>query len=223
MSDGAATRRSGAPARPTPARPTIVYRMVWAMVTAFCRTWFRLRVEGLEHLPREGGVLLAANHQSYADIPLIAAAVPRHVTFVARDTLAEWKWLDYIMRQCGAILLRRGASDRAALRAMAEHLANGDLVAIYPEGTRTRDGRLGVLKGGAVMAARLGGVRIVPVGIRGAYQAWPRGRILPWPRKIGVRFGPLVDPTAEDAQKRLEEAIRSLMGDGAYDSVPPIP
>jgi len=206
-----------------PTRPTVVYRIVRGLDRIFCRLWIRLKVEGLENLPAEGGALLAANHQSYLDILVIGASVPRHVTFVARDTLAEWGWLAFIMRQCGAILLRRGTSDRAALRAMGEHLAQGDLVAIYPEGTRSRDGRLGTLKGGAVMAARLGGVRIVPVGIRGAYRAWPRGRILPLPLKVAVRFGPSLDARAEDAGERLETAIRGLIGDGSYASVPPVP
>jgi 1-acyl-sn-glycerol-3-phosphate acyltransferase len=73
------------------------------------------------------------------------------------------------------------------------------------------------------MGARIAGVRLVPVGIRGAFQAWPRGRFLPWPRKIGVRFGPAIDPEAEDARGLLENAIRGMIGDGSYDSVEPVP
>jgi 1-acyl-sn-glycerol-3-phosphate acyltransferase len=206
-----------------PARVTPFYRLVRFVDRVVCRLWFRMKVEGMEHVPRRGGALLAVNHQSYLDILVIGASMPRHVTFVARDTLTESRILAFIMHGCGAIFVRRGTSDRAALRAMAEHLAAGDLVAIYPEGTRSRDGRVGTFKGGAVMAARLGGVPIVPVGIRGAFQAWPRGRILPWPKKVGVRFGPPIDPTLDDARERLEEAVRGLIGDGSFDSIPPIP
>ncbi len=198
------------------------YRLVRTLDRAFCGSWFRLRVEGLERIPRKGGILLAANHQSYLDILAVGAAVPRHVTFVARDTLADTAWLAFVMRRCKAILVRRGTSDRAAIRAMAETLASGGIVAIYPEGTRSRRGDPGTFKGGAVMAARLAGVQILPVGIRGAFDAWPRGRAIPWPRKVAIRFGTPIDPTAEDARERLEAAIREMIGDGSYRSVAPI-
>jgi cytidylate kinase len=210
-------RSEEASAKGQAARMTLVYRLIRAIDRAFCRLWFRMKVEGMEHIPKEGGALLAANHQSYLDILVIGAAMRRHVTFVARDTLAEWWWLAFVLRQCGAILVRRGTSDRAALRAMAEHLSAGDIVAIYPEGTRSRDGKIGTFKGGAVMAARLGGVPLIPVGIRGAYQAWPRGRFFPRPRTVTICFGPALDPTAEDARERLEEAVRGLIGNGTLD------
>jgi 1-acyl-sn-glycerol-3-phosphate acyltransferase len=189
----------------------------------FCKAWLRLKVEGLENLPKEGGALLAANHQSFLDILVVGAAVRRHVTFVARDTLADTWWLAHVMRRCGAILIRRGTSDRAAIRAMSEHLSAGDVVAIYPEGTRTRDGKLREFKGGVVMAARLGGVHIVPVGIRGAFDAWPRGRSIPWPRRVGVRFGRPIDPALPDARDRLQAAVAGMIGDGSFGSVPPEP
>lgn len=201
--------------------PTLFYRFLYHLDRLCCRAIFRLRVEGLENLPRDGGALICANHQSYLDILVIGAAVPRHVTFVARDTLADWAWLAFVMRRCGAILIRRGTSDRAAIRAMSESLKAGKIVAIYPEGTRSRDGHLTTFKGGAVMAARIAGVRLVPAGIRGAYQAWPKGRLLPRPRRIGVRFGPSIDPTGEDARDRLEAAVREMMGEGTFGSVPP--
>lgn len=206
---------------PSADQPTLFYRCLQALDRLCCLTFFRMRVEGLENLPREGGAVICANHQSYLDILVIGAAVPRHVTFVARDTLAEWAWLAFVMRRCGAILVRRGTSDRAAIRAMSESLKAGGLVAIYPEGTRSLDGRVANFKGGAVMAARIAGVRLVPAGIRGAYEAWPKGRSFPLPRRIGVRFGPSIDPSAEDARDQLEAAVRELMGDGTFGSVPP--
>jgi 1-acyl-sn-glycerol-3-phosphate acyltransferase len=201
--------------------PTLFYRFLYHLDLLCCRLFFRLRIEGVEHVPREGGALICANHQSYLDILVIGAAVPRHVTFVARDTLADTAWLAFVMRRCGAILIRRGTSDRAAIRAMSESLKAGGIVTIYPEGTRTLTGQLATFKGGAVMAARIAGVRLIPAGIRGAYQAWPKGRSFPLPARIGVRFGPSIDPNADDARDRLEAAVRELMGDGTYHSLPP--
>lgn len=201
---------------------TFVYRFCSLASWTYGKVWHRLRVEGLEHLPRTGGVVLACNHQSFSDIFILGGFVPRHVAFVARDTLADWGYLAFTMRQCGAVLVKRGSSDRKALRAMAEHLELGDSVAIFPEGTRTRDGRVGEFRGGALLAARMAKVPIVPLGIRGAFDAWPRGRWIPYPKKIGLRFGPAIDSSRADAQEHVVASIRALVGDGRYDSVTPI-
>jgi 1-acyl-sn-glycerol-3-phosphate acyltransferase len=214
-----------APARasqPILTHKTFVYHFCSAATLLFCKTYFRLRVEGLENIPKSGGAVLASNHQSFVDILILGGCMPRHIAFVARDTLAEWRWLAYTMRQCGAVLVRRGTSDRRALRAMAEHLEQDDIVVIYPEGTRTRDGSLQEFKGGALLAARMAGVPIIPCGVRGAFEAWPRGRTIPRPKKIGVRFGPPIDSALPDAQERMIAAIQSLIGDGRYASLPPI-
>lgn len=200
---------------------TLVYWLCWFGAWFATRFACRMRVEGREHLPRSGGAILCSNHQSHLDILALAAANTRHVSFVARDTLANWRWLAFTMRQCGAVLVQRGASDRKALRAMARHLELGDLVIIFPEGTRTEDGRLREFKGGALLAARMAGVPIVPVGIRGAIDAWPRGRAFPLPRKLGLRFGAPIDSALPDAQERVVAAVQALIGDGHYDSVAP--
>jgi 1-acyl-sn-glycerol-3-phosphate acyltransferase len=210
------------PSEPILTHKTFVYHLCSIASLCLCKAYFRLRVEGLENIPKSGGAVLASNHQSFIDILILGACSPRHVAFVARDTLAEWRWLAYTMRQCGAVLVRRGTSDRRALRAMADHLDKEDIVIIYPEGTRTRDGSLQEFKGGALLAARMAGVPLIPCGIRGAFEAWPRGRTIPRPRKIAVRFGPPIDSALPDAQERLVAAIQSLIGDGRYASLPPM-
>ena len=83
-------------------RKTIVYRVIRAACILYLGLRHRMKVEGLEHVPRKGGALIVSNHQSYLDIALIAAAVPRHVSFVARRSLADSKPLAFIMSQCGA-------------------------------------------------------------------------------------------------------------------------
>lgn len=197
-------------------RKTLVYRLCSISAWLYCKIWHRLEVRGVEHIPKTGGAVIASNHQSHVDILIYGGCVPRHVSFVARDTLANQKWLAYVMRQCGAVLIQRGASDRKALRAMADHLEAQDLVAIFPEGTRTDDGSLREFKGGALLAARLAKVPIVPAGISGAFQAFPRGVAIPRPRKIRVTFGAPIDSALPDAQERLVAAVSALAGAAPY-------
>lgn len=187
----------------------LLTRVAWALL-------FRARHEGTQNIPAEGPALLCCNHQSFLDIPLVSHLTRRHVAFVARDSLADSKALGWLMRMCGAVLIARGKPDRAALREMLAHLEAGDLVAVFPEGTRTRDGSLGELRAGALLAARQAGCPIVPVGIRGAFEAWPRSSALPRPRPIAARVGQPVDPRAEDALERVRDSIQAMIGDGRY-------
>lgn len=178
----------------------------WTVLKLYCR----MRIEGSEKIPASGGCVLAANHASHLDIPIVSTITRRHVAFVARDTLDGAKWLSFIMRECRTVLIRRSSADRRAIRAMVDHLAIGDCVAIYPEGTRTHDGKLGELKGGALLAARMAKVPIVPVGIEGGYRLLNRHMVFPRPAKLVVRIGDPIDSSLPDAQERLEAAIHAL-------------
>jgi len=193
---------------------TWTYRVCSFGARWYCRVYHRARIEGVEHLQREGRVLLAANHTTWLDILLLGGFVPRHVAFVARDTLARWGWLRWTMEQCRAILIKRGAGDRGAVREMVAHLEAEDCVAIFPEGTRSRDGTLQEIKGGVLMAAKLSGTPIVPVGIVGGHRAWGRGMALPLPRKLVVRFGAPIAPTDPEAVEKLSAALRALSAAG---------
>lgn len=186
-------------------------RIAWAL-------YFRARHEDLQHIPAEGPALLCCNHQSFLDIPLVSHLSRRHIAFVARASLADSKPLGWLMRRCGAVLIAPGKPDRAALREMLAHLEAGDLVAIFPEGTRTHDGSLGELRAGALLAARQARAPIVPVGIRGAFEAWPRQAALPRPRTIAARVGTPVDPLAEDALEQVRRQLQALIGDGRYSA-----
>src|SRR5262249_33709812 len=98
------------------------------------------------------------------------------------------------------------------LEGMIGHLERGDCVAVFPEGTRTKDGSIGVFRAGAIVAARRAGVPLVPAGIRGAFEAWPRAQKLPRPRRIAVRFGAPSPADGEDSLERVRSAIASLLG-----------
>ncbi len=217
MSTANRTQEPGTSARVETPPVVGIGAVYWSIVHFLLMPAFRLifpaRILGRDQIPAEGGCLLAANHQSFLDIPLFAYAVwPAHVAFVARDTLARSRWLDYVMARCGTVLVRRGQADLAAIRRIALHLESGDRVAIFPEGTRTVDGSIGPFKKGAVLAARMAGVPIVPCAITGSFEAWPRSRRLPRPHAIRMHFGPPVDSSLPDALDRVRSSIETLLG-----------
>lgn len=212
-----ATAPAAAVPRPPLTRRTLAYHLALGLARLLYAPMFRPRLVGREHVPREGGAVLAANHQSLLDIPLVAmAAAPRHVCFVARDTLGSHRWLGWLMARCGAVLLRRGQGDSDALREVGEHLIAGDLVAFFPEGTRSADGELGRFRRGALLTARRAAVPVVPIGIRGGFEAWPKQRRLPRPSRLSLEIGPPVDSGRPDALEALRGRVREMVGDGRF-------
>lgn len=202
------------PERPPITHKTLTWRASMAALHVLYTIVWPTRVVGRERVPRSGRLVLVANHQSFLDIPLLAKGVlRRHVAFVARDSLARSRFLAFIMRHCGAILIGRGRADRAALRAMVAHLKAEDAIAIFPEGTRTPDGRLQVPKKGALVAARMAGAPILPCAIRGSHGAWPRGARFPHPHRLEVEFGAPIDSARPDALEATWAAIAEMLGE----------
>ena len=201
--------------RPPPpaviARSTLAYALGRATVATYLTLFHRLAKDDVQHLPRTGGVLVVANHQSFLDIPILAAAAPRHVAFVARASLEESRFLKWLMRESGVVLIRPNTPDRAALEGMIAHLVAGDCVAVFPEGTRTRDGQLGDFRAGAAVAARRARVPVVPACIQGAFEAWPRSRALPLPRRVRVRFGEPLAHDVPDVMAVARERIQAML------------
>jgi len=158
---------------------------------------FGIRVYHRRRLPRRGGVLVVANHQSFLDPVLAAVGMPRPYHPMARESLfrlAPFRWL---IRSLYAFPVRRGRADLGAVREALARLQAGAVVLMFPEGTRTRDGSIGTLHGGPVRIAVRAGVPLVPMVIDGAFEAWPRTALLPRPHTIRVACGRPV--SAEDA------------------------
>jgi len=150
---------------------------------------FPYRTRGLENVPREGAAILASNHQSWFDPILVGLHLPRPIRFMARRTLFRWP-LSPLIRFYHAFPVDREGDTREALSRTLETLDAGELVLIFAEGTRTRDGRLQPIRTGPVMLAARARVPVVPVYIGGAFRAWPRGTFVPRAgRPITVRFG----------------------------------
>jgi 1-acyl-sn-glycerol-3-phosphate acyltransferase len=140
---------------------------------------FSLRTEGHRNVPRDGPALLLANHQSYIDPILVGLAVRRHPVFLARQSLFRYQPLAWLMRSLHAVPVNREGSAREGLKAILEKLREGRVVGIFPEGSRTRDGRVGPLRPGISLLIKQMELPIVPIGIAGAYDAWSRWRAYP--------------------------------------------
>lgn len=173
----------------------------------------RVTVTGMENLPATGGALLVANHQSMLDIPLLGTRLRRRVTFVARDSLRKNPFLRFVLHTCAGITVKRGRGDRAALDAMIAALAQGRLVAIFPEGTRSKDGSVREFQRGALMVAKRAGVPIVPIGVAGTGAVWPAGRILPRPGRLGLAVG---EPLAADTPAERARAAVVELADAVH-------
>lgn len=148
---------------------------------------FRIRIVGQQHVPRTGAVLVLSNHQSHLDPVLVGSASKRKLRFLARDTLFVWP-LGWLIDSLGAIPIDR-ESGLSGLRATLRLLKSQEALVLFPEGTRSLDGKLQPLKPGFCAVARRSKATILPTGVSGSFDALPRGRSIPRLSKITVCFG----------------------------------
>ena len=174
----------------------MLYWVIKAIVTPVMRIIVRVKVEGKENLPTSGPVILAANHRSFIDSLFIPLVVKRRVTFVAKAEYFDSKKTAWFFRGVGQIPIRRegGSASEGALAAAADVLNDGGVFGIYPEGTRTRTGRLHRGHTGVARLALQCNAPIVPIGLVGTDEVQPVDRKLPrFGRTVTVRFGEPID------------------------------
>ncbi len=175
---------------------------------------YRTRIEGLENIPA-GGALLAGNHVSYLDPALLWCASPRPVHFVAKAELWQTGWLGWALDHFWALPVERGTADRAMISNATILLAGGELVGMFPEGTRGHraSDELGEAHQGVSFIALRASVPVVPVGIAGTDRALPRGARLPRFPKVTIRFGEPLQPESfvGGRKERMESLTAELM------------
>ena len=148
----------------------------------------RARAYGRERVPRDGGLVLAVNHLHWIDVPIIGALSPRNLDFVAKFEAVRFPALGRFIAWHGTIAVRRGASDRDAVRQMRQAARAGHALGLFVEGTRQRSGRPGTAQPGAAMVAIQEEVPVVPVAIYGT-QFWKVGNLAP----CSIAFGTALD------------------------------
>lgn len=187
-----------------------VYQASTRIFKAFLLIWHRLRIRGAENIPDRGGVLIASNHASYLDPPVVGVGYRgRPVHFMARDTLWNSKFGAWWMDRVGCIPVSRGTGDLKALKLTIKALKEGKAVSMFPEGTRTEDGELQSAKGGIGFIIEKSGCVVVPAYIDGSFKAHPKGAKFIRPCKLTITYGKPITP--EDFQ-----ALGS--GRSAYDA-----
>ncbi|MDZ7288519.1 MAG: 1-acyl-sn-glycerol-3-phosphate acyltransferase [candidate division KSB1 bacterium] len=166
-----------------------IFRVSQFIVRIFFRLLFRIEVQGREHIPRRGKILLAANHVSAYDPPLVGCFVPRVLYFLAKKELFHNPLLGALIRFYRAIPVDRHDIGHTTIRRINELLAEGEAVLLFPEGTRSRTGQIGAPRSGVGMIAAMNNTDIVPVRVDGLFGA--RGSLLRRPR-IKIMFGPVI-------------------------------
>ncbi len=181
-------------------RPVFYQVLKYVLLGPLLRLVFRPRIEGLEHVPEEGAAIIAGNHLSFADHFVMPAIVPRRVTFLAKAEYFTGPGLKgrltaAFFRGVGQIPVDRsgGRASRAAISSGLAVLRKGRVLGIYPEGTRSHDGRLNKGRTGVASMAIRAGVPVVPCAMIGTFEAQPTGRRLPRIMRITIRFGAPLD------------------------------
>ena len=170
-----------------------MYWSLWLLFNLLSRLLLRFRVEGEHFFPQTGGVIVAANHASYFDIPLLGCAINRRVVFLGRATLFPNPVLSWMLQRLGWIPLKTHRLDRKAFDVALKHLKIGIPVVIFPEGSRTEDGQLQPGKPGVGFLVKESGCQVIPAYISGTFNVLPVKA--KWPRlfPVTVFFGELLN------------------------------
>jgi 1-acyl-sn-glycerol-3-phosphate acyltransferase len=172
-----------------------LYFLGWSFFRFYFRVYHRWEVYGAENVPTVGPVILASNHASFLDPPLVGAATTREINYMARETLFRFPILGSILRGVNAVPVDREGGGAAGLRAILDRLLAGGGIILFPEGTRSSDGALQKAKSGIGLTVIKSDAPVVPVRVFGTFEAFNRHHRVPRPHKVTVRFGKPLDLT----------------------------
>jgi 1-acyl-sn-glycerol-3-phosphate acyltransferase len=210
--------------------PSLVwYRAVQYLLAILATILVRWRATGQGNIPATGGVLLVSNHLSFLDVILLGIPLRRPLNYVARSTLFV-SILGWFIRSVGSFPIQREGMGASGMKETLRRLRAGGIVTLFPEGTRSYDGQLGPLKPGIAVLVQRVGVPVVPAGVAGMFEVWPRSQPLPVPHPVRIHYGRPIYPNELEGldteaitgliRNRMEEsfleASRALRNDMTY-------
>ena len=196
---------------------TPTYRLTWIVLGTFAKVWFRARAVDAHHVPLTGPVILASNHASFADPPLVGTSVDREISYLARDTLFSKPFLGSYIRRLNAVPVNREGGGGPGLKAILDRLNSGSGIILFPEGTRSRTGEPQGFKPGIGMLVAGTDVPVIPCRLQGCFEAWPASAPRPRSGPIQVtihepRVFANVPNQREEWNRIAEELQQSVQG-----------
>lgn len=167
----------------------VCYFLGWCAFRTLYRCYFRWRIFNPERVPLQGGVILAGNHASFLDPPLIGSALRRGINYLARENLFRFPVMGWVLHQWQVVPVDRDGGGAAGLRAILDRLLAGGAIILFPEGTRTRDGKLQPARSGIGLTVIKSKASVVPVRVFGTFEAYGRHLRIPRPYRVAVRYG----------------------------------
>lgn len=165
------------------------YRLGWIFFRTLYATYFRWQVFNPERVPESGAVILASNHASFLDPPLVGSGLKRGINYLARESLFRFPGIGALLRSWSAVPVDRDGGGAAGLKAILDRLLAGGGIILFPEGTRTRDGRLQPARSGIGLVVIKSNAPVIPVRVFGTYEAYGRHVKFPRPRRIALKYG----------------------------------
>ena len=192
----------------------MLYSVLRLFSLLILKVLFRLKVRGREHIPKKGAFILASNHVSYVDPVAVGVACPRRLNFMAKSDLFIHRWSSWFMSQLGGFEVKRDSADLSALKEAMRRLSNGEALMIFPEGSRSVNGKLFPPQAGVGFLAAKLNVPVIPAFVKGSEIALPKGAKFLKPTKISVCFGKQIPIERrmpyEDIARFIMENIRHL-------------